>query len=127
MAEAHDWDRVLALYSKLERGEALSFDADVSGLCRQVARDVAVDEDDLEEALRTDWGAENLVRELRRRIFEGSRRLSRALADSARFKNEGDVARARSTLESVLAVEKVPLYREQAEIALSHVDEPEEP
>jgi DUSAM domain-containing protein len=70
-------------------------------------------------------GAETLVREMCRRIFEGSRRLSRALVDSARRKKAADVAGARAVLEAVLAVEVVPLYREQAEIALAHVDDPE--
>lgn len=127
MAEAHDWDRVLSLYSRLERGESLSFDTEVRGLCRRVAQDVAVDDEHLENALKAQAGAEALVRELRRRIFEGSRRLSRALANSARLKSSGDVAGARAALENVLAAEVVPLYREQVEIALSYVDEPEEP
>ncbi|MFY0583831.1 DUSAM domain-containing protein [Cystobacter fuscus] len=63
---------------------------------------------------------------MRRRIFEGSRRLSRALVDSARRKKAGDVDGARAVLEGVLAVEVVPLYREQAETALSYVDDPED-
>ncbi|EPX60257.1 hypothetical protein D187_002343 [Cystobacter fuscus DSM 2262] len=66
------------------------------------------------------------MREMRHRIFEGSRRLSRALVDSARRKKAGDVAGARAVLEGVLAVEVVPLYREQAETALSYVDDPED-
>ncbi len=126
MGEPHDWDRVLGLYARLERNEALELDADVRDLCRRVARDVAILHDDAERALLSPAGAETLVREMRRRIFEGSRRLSRALVDSARRKKAADVAGARAVLEAVLAVEVVPLYREQAEIALEHVDDPEE-
>ncbi|HEX8437545.1 DUSAM domain-containing protein [Archangium sp.] len=126
MSESHDWDRVLGLYAKLERNEAIELNADVRDLCRRVARDVALGHDEAEHALRTPAGAETLVREMRRRIFEGSRRLSRALVDSARRKKAGDVAGARELLESVLAVEVVPMYREQAEIALDYVDDPEE-
>lgn len=126
MGEPHDWDRVLGLYARLERTEGLEWDADVRELCRRVARDVAISHDDAERALSTSSGAETLVREMRRRIFEGSRRLSRALVDSARRKKAGDAAGARTVLEGVLAVEVVPLYREQARVALDHVDEPEE-
>lgn len=126
MGEPQDWDRVLGLYAKLERNEELELGADVRDLFRRVARGVAISHDDAERALLTPAGAESLVREMRRRIFEGSRRLSRALVDSARRKKAGDVAGAREVLEAVLAVEVVPLYREQAEIALDYVDEPEE-
>jgi DUSAM domain-containing protein len=125
MGEPHDWDRVLGLYARLERNDALELDADVRDLFRRVARDVAIPHDDAERALLSSAGAETLVREMRRRIFEGSRRLSRALVDSARRKQAADVAGARAVLEAVLAVEVVPLYREQAEIALEHVDDPE--
>lgn len=125
MGEPHDWDRVLGLYARLERNEAIELNADVRELCWRVARDVAVSRDDAERALLTPSGAETLVRELRRRIFEGSRRLSRALVDSARRKKAGDVAGARAVLEGVLSVEVVPLYREQAQIALDYVEDPE--
>jgi DUSAM domain-containing protein len=126
MGEPHDWDRVLGLYARLERNEAIELDADTRDLFRRVARDVAISPDEAQRALLTPAGAETLVREMRRRIFEGSRRLSRALVDSARRKKAADVAGARAVLEAVLAVEVVPLYREQAEIALEHVDTPEE-
>ncbi len=126
MGEPHDWDRVLGLYARLERNEAIELDADVRDLFRRVARDVAISDDAAERALLTPAGAEILVREMRRRIFEGSRRLSRALVDSARRKKAADVAGARTVLEAVLAVEVVLLYREQAEIALEHVNDPEE-
>lgn len=126
MGEPHDWDRVLGLYARLERNEAIELNAEVRDLCRRVARDVAISHDDAERALLTPSGAETLVREMRRRIFEGSRRLSRALVDSARRKKAGDVAGARERLEAVLAVEVVPLYREQAEVALDYVDDPED-
>lgn len=126
MGETHDWDRVLGLYAKLERNEEIPLDPGIHDLCRRVARDVAVGDDDAESALRTPSGAETLVREMRHRIFEGSRRLSRALVDSARRKKAGDVDGARAVLEDILAVEVVPLYREQAETALSYVDNPED-
>jgi DUSAM domain-containing protein len=125
MGEPHDWDRVLELYAGLERSDAMELSVDVRDLCQRVARDVAISEDDAKSALLTPSGAEALVREMRRRIFEGSRRLSRALVDSDRRKRAGDVPGARAVLEGVLAVEVVPLYREQVEVALEHMDDPE--
>ena len=126
MNESHDWDRVLGLYARLERNEAIELDADVRDLCRRVARDVAISNDDAERALLTPAGAETLVREMRRRIFEGSRRLSRAFAESDRHKKAGDVAGARAVLEKVLAVEVVPLYRQHVTTMLDYVDDPED-
>lgn len=126
MDAPHDWDKVLELYARLERNEAIKPDADVCALCRRVARDVAISHDDAERALLTPEGAETLVREMRRRIFEGSRRLSRAFAESDRRKNAGDVTGARKVLEGVLAAEVVPLYRQHATTMLDYVDDPED-
>jgi DUSAM domain-containing protein len=126
MNEPHDWDRVLELYARLERSEALEMTADVLALCRRVARDVAISDDDAERALLKPGETETLVREMRRRIFEGSRRLSRAFARSDRLKKAGDVAGARAVLEEVLAVEVVPLYRQHATTMLDDVDDPED-
>ena len=125
MNESHDWDRVLGIYVKLERGEKLDLNADMRELLARVAQDVALSPEDADRALLSPPGEETLVRELRRRIFEGSRRLSRALVDSSRRRKTGDVVGARAVLEAVLAVEVVPLYRKQVEIALDYVDEPE--
>jgi DUSAM domain-containing protein len=126
MGEPHDWDRALGLYARLERNELIELDADTRELCRRVARDVALSNDNQESALLTPEGTETLVREMRRRIFEGSRRLSRALVDSDRRKKAGDLAGARELLEAVLAVEVVPLYREIAKTVLDYVEDQEE-
>jgi DUSAM domain-containing protein len=126
MNEPHDWDRVLGLYAKLERNEATELNADAHALCRRVARDVAISDDEAERALLTPEGAETLVREMRRRIFEGSRRLSRAFAESDSRKKAGNAAGAREVLERVLAVEVVPLYRQHATTMLDYVDAPED-
>ena len=126
MDQPHDWDKVLGLYAGLERNESLTLTTDVCDLCRRVARDVAIRDDEAEHALLTLGGAETLVREVRRRIFEGSRRLSRAFAESDRRKSAGDTVGAREILEGVLAIEVVPLYRQHATTMLDYVDEPEE-
>ncbi|QQR43724.1 DUF2379 family protein [Myxococcus xanthus] len=63
-----------------------------------------------------------LVREVRRRIREGSQRLMRAISESNRLVEAGDSTGARKCLEDVLAVEVVPLYRQHAEAELSHLE-----
>ncbi len=110
----------------MERNEALEPAADLCDLCRRVAREVALSHDDTEHALLTPSGTETLCREMRRRIFEGIRRLSRALSDSERRKKAGDVAGAREVMEKALAAEPVPLYRQHATTMLDHVDEPDD-
>ncbi|WP_434347379.1 DUSAM domain-containing protein [Myxococcus virescens] len=73
-------------------------------------------------ALTTPAGSVELVREVRRRIREGSQRLMRAISESNRLVEEGDMTGARKCLEDVLAVEVVPLYRQHAEAELSHLE-----
>jgi DUSAM domain-containing protein len=46
--------------------------------------------------------------------------------DADRRKKAGDVSGARAVLEGVLAVEVVPLYREQARTVLDYVEDPED-
>ena len=122
MTESPEWDRVIELGQRLQRGEALELTDDVRELLRRVAGDLAVSGTDARAALSAPATATALVRELNRRIRDGSRRLSRALVDANRRKEAGDVEGAREVLESVLAVEVVPLYREQVEIALAHLE-----
>ncbi len=126
MDAPHDWDQVLGLYARLARNEAIELNADVRDLCLRVAADTDIRTDEAQRALLTPAGAEALIREMRRRIFEGSRRLSRALAESDRRKKAGDVTGAREALEKVLAVEVVPLYRQTATTLLDYVDDPED-
>lgn len=122
----HDWDQVLGLYARLERNEALETSDELHSLCRRVAKEVAIADEHSARALLTQQGTEALVREMRRRIFEGSRRLSKAFAESDRHKQKGDTEGARKALEEVLAVEVVPLYRQHAMTLLDYVDDPED-
>lgn len=122
MTAARDWNQVIELGQRLQRGEALELTGDMLSMLRRVARELAISDADVQDALSNTTTTTTLVRELNRRIRDGSRRLSRALVESNRRKEAGDIDGAREVLESVLAVEVVPLYREQAEIALAHLD-----
>ena len=122
MNEQHEWDKVVAWEKRLAQGEELPLTPNVVDLLRRVARDVAIHEEEVERALVTPADAAGLIREMCRRIREGSRRLMRAISESNRRKEAGDTLGARKVLEDVLLIEIVPLYRQHAEAELSHLD-----
>ncbi|HYO74246.1 MAG TPA: DUF2379 family protein, partial [Archangium sp.] len=78
----------------------------------------AISDEDAESALRSLSTATTLLQEVRRRIHDGSWRLSRARDRAYDLRDAGDLDGARQIMCDVLAVEVVPFYREQAEIAL---------
>lgn len=122
MNEQHDWDKLREWEKRLDQGEVLDLSPDVTGLIQRVARDVAIPEEEAQRALGTPIAAAMLIREVGRRIREGSRRLMRAISEANRRKEAGDAAGARKIFEDVLAVEIVPLYRQHAEAELSYLE-----
>ncbi|MCY1080909.1 DUF2379 family protein [Archangium lansingense] len=117
--QPHDWNRLVELHDKLQRGEPVTFDSDeVRTLVRRVALDVAIRTEVSEQELRDPTRAASLVREIRQRIREGSRRLGSALLEVYRLQESGDLKGARKVLEDLLAVEVVPLYRHTAQSEL---------
>ncbi|MDY7227085.1 DUSAM domain-containing protein [Hyalangium rubrum] len=122
MNEQHDWDKVREWEKRLDQGEVLNLTPDVTDLLRRVAREVAIPEEQAHRALVSPSDAAMLIREMCRRIREGSRRLMRAISEANRCKEAGDTAGARKLLEGVLAVEIVPLYRQHAEAELSYLE-----
>lgn len=124
MSEESDWEEVRALEVQLHRGQALELTDVVSDLLRRAAQQVALADADTERGLRSPLDAATLLTEIRRRIREGSRRLSRAIVDADRRRNAGDIQGARQILEEVLAVEVVPLYRQTAQTQLEALQDP---
>ncbi|QSQ19884.1 DUF2379 family protein [Pyxidicoccus parkwayensis] len=122
MSDAHDCDKVAALEVRLAQGDVLHLSPDVTDLLERVARDVAIPDAEARKALLDSASATTLVREIRHRIREGSRRLMRAISEANRLKDAGDVSAARKRLEDVLTVEVVPLYRQHAEAELSYLE-----
>ncbi len=122
MNEQHDWDKVMEWEKRLDQGEALDLNPGVADLIRRVTRDLAIPEEEAQRALFTPTDAAILIREMGRRIREGSRRLMRAISEANRRKEAGDTTGARKILEDVLAVEIVPLYRQHAEAELSYLE-----
>lgn len=119
MTDEVDWDPIRALAQRvLERGEALELTEETRTLLKRSAQEVAISLADAEDALRSIPNATTLLREIRGRIRDGSNRLSDALHRAYRLRDAGDIEGALKQLEDVLAVEVVPLYREEAEIVL---------
>lgn len=114
-----DWDPIRALAKRvLEQGEPLELTDESRALLLRSARAVAISDEDAESALRSVSTATTLLQEVRRRISEGSARLSRAQIRAYELRDAGELDGARQSMRDVLAVEVVPFYREQAEIAL---------
>lgn len=122
MAEDTDWDDVRTLFARVEMGEALILTPDVRELLLRTAHQVAIPEPDARAAIQDVGTATALLREVRARIRTGSQRMMLALTSAKRLRLAGDKEGARSLLEDLLAVEVVPLYREQAELALGDLD-----
>lgn len=120
MSDEINWDPIRDLAQRvLERSETLELSEDTRALLLKSAREVAISEQDAEDALRTLPTATTLLREIRHRIGEGSRRLSRTRSRAYELRDAGDLDGARQLMRDALAVEVVPLYREQAETLLN--------
>lgn len=114
--QPHDWNRLVELHDRLQRGEHVPLDSEeVLSLVRRVAQDVAIRTEFTEQELRDPARAASLIREIRQTIREGSRRLGSALLEAYRLQEAGDPKGARKVLEDLLAVEGVPLYRRTAQ------------
>ncbi len=105
----------------LERSEPLALSDDTRALLLKSAHEVAISQQDAEDALRSLPTATTLLREIRQRIREGSRRLGRARDQVEELQEKGDFNGAFHVMGEVLAVEVVPLYRENAEVLLDEL------
>jgi DUSAM domain-containing protein len=119
MTDGLDWHSIRVLARRvLEQGEPLELTDDVRESLRRTAREVALPPEDTEKSLQSPPTATTLLEEIRRRISEGSHRLGRASTRAYNLRDSGNLDEACKQMEDVLAVEVVPLYREQAESLL---------
>ncbi|WNG15329.1 DUSAM domain-containing protein [Cystobacter fuscus] len=122
MSDEINWDRIRNLAQRvLERNEPLELSDDARALLLKSAREVAISDQDAEDALRGVPSATTLLREIRQRIRDGSNRLSKAENRVEELQEKGDFNGALHVIRDVLAVEVVPLYREHAEILLDEL------
>lgn len=108
-----DWHLVRVLDNRVQQGEALELTDDVRALLRRTAPTVALTE--AETALASVESASALLREMRRRMDEGTDRIMDALHRMYRLEEKGDMDGARQQMRDVLAVEIVPHIRDIAE------------
>ncbi|WP_434384570.1 DUF2379 family protein [Melittangium boletus] len=116
MAQEMDLDDAWGLCRDvLENGAPLELDDEMRALLSRIARQVAIRPPDPDEALRSHSTAMTLLREIHRRIGEGSDRLDEARDRVNALQQHGDFDGAQHVMRDVLAVEVVPFYRQQAE------------
>ncbi len=119
MSGETDWDDVWELARAVfENGVPLNLTDETRALLPRVAQQVAISQRDAEDALRSLPTATTLLREINQRIHDGAWRLTDARNRAKKLRDEGDFDRAQQVMRDVLAVEVVPFYREQAELAL---------
>ncbi|WP_434384277.1 DUSAM domain-containing protein [Melittangium boletus] len=117
-----DWDDVWELARDvLENGAPFNLTDEMRALLSRAAQQVALGKQDTEDALRGVPTAKALLREINRRIHDGSWRLTDARNRAKTSRDKGDFDGAQQVMRDVLAVEVVPFYREQAEITLKRL------
>ncbi|ATB34172.1 DUSAM domain-containing protein [Melittangium boletus] len=122
MSDEIDWNSIRELSRRvLERGESLELTEGTRALLLRTAQEVGISHEDAGEALRNGSTASTLLRETITRIDDGSDRLSDARLRMYDLRDAGDLEGARQQMRDVLAVEVVPLYREQAGILLDEL------
>lgn len=127
MAEGLNWDDLRELARRVfDEGQPLVLTDEVRATLRRCAPQVAITPEAAEQALRSELSATALLEEIARRIREGSHRLSRALSQTYRLQQSGDLESARQPMLDLLAVEVVPHYREIAQSQLKALDDPEQ-
>jgi DUSAM domain-containing protein len=94
-----DWDLAAELERRLDTGERLILDDETLELLRLVGADVGLSADDVLERLRTLEGAEQLLREERARISQGSRAMAGAMKQAWVQARAGDPDAGRALLE----------------------------
>lgn len=117
------WNQLWELEHRVQQGHVLDLTGEVRDLLRRAALTVAISEDEAVTALSSVESATDLLRKMRVRIRDGSRRLGNALHRMYRLQEEGDLDGARQLMRDVLSVEVVPLYRKIAEGEIEKLDE----
>ncbi|WP_095977230.1 DUSAM domain-containing protein [Melittangium boletus] len=122
MTEETDWEELRTLAQDvLESGAPLELTSETRSLLVRTARQVAISQQDAEDALCSLSTATTLLREIRQRIRDGSHRLGDSLARAGTLQKKGDLDGALQAIRDLLAVEVVPLYREHAEVQLEEL------
>ncbi|NOJ51877.1 MULTISPECIES: DUSAM domain-containing protein [Myxococcus] len=118
-----NWNDVRDLSRRIAQGEPFGLTDSARAILLRTAPQVGIAPGDAAQALQSESTAEELLAEVSRRISNGSRRLSRTLAEVERCRETGDVDGARQLLDGVLAVEVVPHYQDILRANLAALDD----
>jgi len=122
MAKETDLDDVWVLsLNVLQNAAPLELNDETRALLLRTAQQVAMSQQDAEDALLSLPSATALLREIRQRIRDGSRRISKAENRVEELQEKGDLNGAQQVIRDLLAVEVIPIYREHAEILLNEL------
>ena len=125
MVEEMDLDDAWVLCRDvLENRAPLNRTDEMRALLSRIAQQVAISQQDAEDALRSHSTAMTLLREIHRRIGEGSNRLDEARDRVNELQQQGDFDGAQQAMRDVLAVEVVPRFRQAAEQQLKGLHSP---
>jgi DUSAM domain-containing protein len=92
MSDEIDWGSIRDLAQKtFERGETLELTGDTRALLLKSAREVAISQQDAEDALHSLPTATTLLREIRQRIRDGSNRIGKAQHRAYDLRDKGDL------------------------------------
>lgn len=116
------WNQLWELEQQVHQSGALELTGEVRDLLLRAATTVALGEAEVRAALLSVEGAIELLRKIRARIREGSRRLGNALHRMYRLQEQGKLDEARQQMRDLLVVEVVPMYREIAEGELEKME-----
>jgi DUSAM domain-containing protein len=117
------WNQLWDLEQRVQRGEVLVLTDEVRELLARAAPTVAISEAEAATALSGVESATSLLRTMRARIRDGSRRLGNALHRMYRLQEKGSLDEARQEMRDLLEVEVVPLYRRIAQEQLEALGE----
>ena len=112
--ESEDWEAMRELEVRLKSAQD-PLNAEELATVRRAAAQVGLNEKELQQTLAMKRGHAELVIEIRRRIREGSQRLMRAFTQAQQLMDQGDAPGAKAVLETALAEEQIPFYRESVQ------------
>jgi DUSAM domain-containing protein len=116
-----DWGRARDLERRLEQGERLSLDDETRELLRTVGTDVGLSPEHISERLKSQEGAEELLREERARIQQGSRALIAAMKAAWDLARAGSPEDGYAVLDKLIQTEPVPWHQECARREADHI------
>lgn len=118
--ESQDWEAVRELEARLKSTEYPLSTEEIATV-RRAAAQVGMAEKEVQQTLARTKGHAELVSEIRRRIREGSKRLMRAFTQAQFLLDQGNAPGAKAVLETALAEEQIPFYRESIQAQMRNL------